>query len=148
MENTLLYGIVGLGILLIALTVWTYILTKKIKDLSAGKKASSLESIIIENNDLIKKTKRRQKENTEKITHLKSELLKTIRDVSVVRFDALGDSGGKQSFAIGLTDAHKNGVVISSMYTRGSMNVFAKKIIKGTSKHNLTDEEKQVINSN
>ena len=60
----------------------------------------------------------------------------------------MGDSGGQQSFAIGLTDSYKNGIVISSMYTRGSMNVFAKEIIKGTSKQKLTEEEKQAINLN
>lgn len=145
MENTLLYGTIGLAIIVIILAVWIYTLSKKITKLSAGKKTSSLESIIIENNELAKKTKQRQKDNTEKIMRLKNELAKTIQNVSVVRFDALGDSGGMQSFAIGLTDSHKTGIVISSMYTRNQMKVFAKEITKGESKHTLTDEEKQAI---
>jgi hypothetical protein len=145
MENTLIYGMIALLVLIIILAIWIFILSNKIKNLSAGKNGLSLEDIINENNKLVKKTKQRQKDNSEKITHIKSELLKTVQNISVVRFDALGDAGGKQSFAIGLTDAHKNGVVISSMYTRGSMNVFAKEIIKGESKHKLTEEEKKVI---
>ncbi|MGB0925346.1 MAG: DUF4446 family protein, partial [Minisyncoccia bacterium] len=87
------------------------------------------------------------KDHHEHIVQLRNKLAKTIQNVSVVRFDALQDSGGMQSFAIGLTDSHKNGVVISSMYTRDRMNVFAKEITEGTSKHTLTDEETQAINN-
>lgn len=147
MENILLYGIIILTFVVIILIILFFKLSKRLKKISAGKNASSLENIIIENNELIQKIEQRQTEHTEKIKHIELELTKTIKNISVVRFDALGDLGGKQSFAIGLTDSNKTGVVISSMYTRGSMNVFAKEITKGISKHNLTNEEKQVINS-
>jgi biopolymer transport protein ExbB/TolQ len=145
MENTLIYGMIALLVLIITLAIWIFILSKRIKNLNAGKNGKSLEKIIYENNELIKETRQTQKNNSKNIENLESEILKTVRNISVVRFDALGDAGGKQSFAIGLTDAYKNGVVISSMYTRGSMNVFAKEIIKGESKHKLTEEEKKVI---
>jgi hypothetical protein len=145
MENILIYGIIVLFVLVTILIIWIFILSKKMKKLMSGKNGDSLEEIIYENNNLIKKTRQGQKDNNEKIMQLKSEILKTVQNISVVRFDALGDIGGKQSFAIGFTDAYKNGVVISSMYTRGSMNVFAKEIIKGESKHKLTEEEKKVI---
>ena len=145
MENILLYGLIGLGIIVIILSVLIFILSKRIKSLSSGNKTSSLESIIIENNKLAKKNTKKQIDNAKKIMHLKTGLTRTIQNISIVRFDAIGDSGGMQSFAIGLTDMHKTGIVISSMYTRGGMKVFAKEIIKGESKHKLTEEEKQVI---
>ncbi len=145
MENILVYMTIGLGVIVIALFFWILYLSKKIRKMSNGKNSESLESIIIENNEL-GKTMRQKHENIEQnIIQLKSELAKTIKNISIVRFDALGDASGMQSFAIGLTDSYKNGIVISSMYTRDRMSVFAKEIIKGESNHKLTEEEKQAI---
>ncbi len=148
MENILLYGIIALSILIIIFGIILFNLSKKLKKLSSGKSTKSLESIIINNNELSKELAKKQEFHSMEITYLKSQLEKTIQHISVVRFDALGDSGGQQSFAIGLTDSHKNGIVISSMYTRNQMRIFAKEITDGESRHKLTDEEKQVINHN
>lgn len=146
MENILLYGIITLVIIIILLTFWINSLSKRIENLCSGKNSASLETVITENNELAKKIKENQTRNSQNIENLKLKLTNTIQNISVVRFDALKNSGGLQSFAIGLTDNNKNGVVISSMYTRDRMNIFAKEIIKGESKHKLTDEEKQTIN--
>ncbi len=145
MENILIYGMIGLTLLVVIFAFWILTLSKKLKKLTTGKHAQSLEKIIHENNELIRKTREQQEQHQRDIEAIRENLAKAIQNVSVVRFDALGDAGGKQSFAIGLTDAHKNGVVISSMYTRGSMNVFAKEIQEGSSQHKLTEEEKKVI---
>ena len=146
MENILMYGMITLTILVIALGIWILKLSKKIKKLTYGKDVKSLESTIIETNELVKKLKDSQVDQHTHIVKINGELGKTIQSVPIVRFDALKDMGGRQSFAIGLVDSHKNGVVISSMYTRNHVNVFAKEIVHGESKHTLTEEEKKVIN--
>lgn len=145
MENILVYTTIGLILALIGLTIWILILSKRIKKLSAGENSKSLESIITENNKLGKEMKLKHKNIEQNIIQLKSDLAKTIKNISIIRFDALGDASGMQSFAIGLTDSYKNGIVISSMYTRDRMSVFAKEITKGESVHKLTNEEKQAI---
>lgn len=147
MENLLPYILIGLGIMVIILAVFVGLLAERVKKLSAGKNAESLESIITETNALAHELKQTGKEHHEHIIDLRNKLAKTIQNISVIRFDALKDSGGMQSFAIGLTDSHKNGVVISSMYARDRMNVFAKEITNGTSKHRLTAEETEAINN-
>ena len=145
MEMILLYITIGLVVLLLVTLFLMFRLYKRLKKLSRGKNAQSLEKIIIENNEIIQKLTKEQKNHKKNIQKLQSDILNNIQKISVLRFDALGDSGGQQSFAIGLTDAHKNGVVISSMYTRNGMKVFAKEIIQGASKHTLTKEEESVI---
>jgi len=146
MENLLLYIIIGLFALIVSLGIWVFILEQRIKKITLGKDAQSLEEIITETHALSLKNKQLQEDNAMQITHLRTEIAKSIQNISIVRFDALKDAGGMQSFAIALTDSHKTGVVISSMYTRDRMNVFAKEIIHGESKHTLTQEEKKVIN--
>ncbi len=145
METILLYSMIGLGLLLFAMLFWVFTLHKRLKKLTRGKDGMSLEKIINQNNEHIQELTKIQKVHTQDIQALQSDILKSVQKISVLRFDALGDSSGQQSFAIGLTDAHKNGVVISSMYTRSGMKVFAKEITQGESKHKLTKEEKSVI---
>ncbi len=147
MENILLYMVISLIILMIILIIYVYKLSKIIKKLSYGKDGKSLEEIIYENNKLSKKIVKEQKIESNDINKLKSDISNTIQNISVIRFDALKNSGGLQSFSIGLTDNNKNGVVISSMYTRDHTNIFAKEIINGKSKHTLTEEEKMAINN-
>ena len=145
MEHLLWYIIIFLGILMLVLFFLYGKMLKKLNTLSGGKSAKSLEAIIKENHMLLNQLEREKERQEQKNISMEKTLASTIQHISMVRFDALGDSGGKQSFALGLMDGHKNGVVISSMYTRGSMNIFAKEIIAGDSKHKLTEEEKQVI---
>jgi len=65
--------------------------------------------------------------------------------LGVVRFNPFSDVGGDQSFAIALVDGHGNGVVISSLYGRHDIKVYAKPLKKWESEYTLTDEEKQAI---
>ena len=56
-------------------------------------------------------------------------------------------SGGNQSFATGFLSEEKNGVIISSMYSRDHVSVFAKPIKNFISEQGeLTAEEKDALN--
>jgi thymidylate kinase len=74
-------------------------------------------------------------------------LQKSVQEVRTIRFDPFeGTTGsGKQSFAMALLNEHGDGVVISSLYTREKVSVFAKPIEKKTSQYELTKEEKEVV---
>lgn len=146
MENLLKFGLLALVVIVVMLILWLSLLNKKIKTLTAGKSGLSLEKIIIDTHTMIRELQKNQTKHEQDINHLKHDITKTIQHIPIIRFDALREMGGMQSFAIGLLDSHKNGVVLSSMYTRDRMHVFAKEIVKGESKHTLTDEEKKIIN--
>ncbi|HEX9234984.1 MAG TPA: DUF4446 family protein [Actinomycetota bacterium] len=68
-----------------------------------------------------------------------------IRHVGLVRFDAFEDMGGQLSFSAALLDGHGDGVVITSINGRHDTRVYAKRVVKGASVHNLADEEREAI---
>ena len=75
----------------------------------------------------------------EKISHV------SIQKVGFLRFNPFQDTGGDQSFILTLLDRDNNGVLISSLYARGGVRIYAKNIERGKAKHPLSKEEKEVL---
>lgn len=73
------------------------------------------------------------------------KIKKGIRDIQTIRFNPFPDQGSNQSFAIGMLNDEGDGVVLSSLYSRDRMSVFAKPINKGRSEYDLTNEEREVL---
>ena len=78
--------------------------------------------------------------------NLNNELAHCIKKVGLYRYDAFGNTKNKLSFSLALLDRENNGIVINSIYGQDNSNVYAKPIIKGSSKYNLSEEEKEAIN--
>lgn len=68
-----------------------------------------------------------------------------IQKVGFKRFNPFEHTGGDQSFSLALLDHKDDGVIISSLYTRDGVRVYAKEIKRGSSKHPLSDEEREVL---
>ena len=68
-----------------------------------------------------------------------------LQQCGVVRFDALPDTGGEQSFALSLTDGGGYGAVISSLHYRDNTRVFSKPLAAWESPYPLSEEEQQAI---
>lgn len=68
-----------------------------------------------------------------------------VQKVGFLRFNPFADTGGDQSFALALLDRENNGLVLSSLYTREGVRVYAKEIKNGSSTHQLSGEEKKVL---
>lgn len=78
------------------------------------------------------------------------ELLEKISKISVqkvgfLRFNPFQDTGGDNSFIAVFLDRENNGVLLSSLYTREGVRLYAKNIQNGESKHHLSEEEKKVL---
>ena len=69
----------------------------------------------------------------------------SLRGIDTIRFNPFKDQGSNQSFAIGLLNEEGTGVVISSLYSRDRVSVFAKPIKKGQPEYDLTEEESIVF---
>jgi hypothetical protein len=133
-------AIITVGLLITVIFLW-----KKLAALTLGAKAKNLETIIVENNLMAKEIKKTLIYLNSEIAEIKNDALFNIQNIGVVRFNPFKETGGSQSFAIALTDKKDSGVVISSLYTRDRINVFAKPIINGESEYTLTKEEKSAI---
>lgn len=69
----------------------------------------------------------------------------TLQRVSVFRYDAFEDMGGKLSFSAALLDARGSGVVISCINGRQEARTYAKPVEQGRSVYNLSPEEEEAI---
>ena len=117
----------------------------RLKRIFAGTKARNLEEMIV----LIGKKMNKLEENQAKIDEhlliIDKRLDKSIRSVETLRFNPFIDAGSNQSFAIALINDENDGVVLSSLYARDRMSIFAKPIINGKSEFELSSEEKDVL---
>ena len=134
-----------IGMAILVLVVWMINTERRLKRFFIGKKAKDLEDTIVAlENDIIK-LKNLQEKGAVEITEINQKLKKSIRGLETLRFNPFPDQGSNQSFAIGLLNADGDGVVLSSLYSRERMSVFAKPVKNGQSEYELTAEEKDVL---
>lgn len=136
-----------LSFLVIALGVWLVFVERRLKKLLAGKNAQSLEHVI---GELGKDIRALEKFRDTTNTYLKSSeerLRRSVQGVETLRFNAFkgNGEGGNQSFAIALLSENGDGAVISSLYARDRVSVFAKPVKNFSSELEMTTEEKEAI---
>ena len=69
----------------------------------------------------------------------------SVQRVSLLRYDAFEDVGGRLSFSCALLDDRGTGVVLTSINGRQETRVYAKPIAEGASSYNLSVEESEAI---
>jgi hypothetical protein len=135
--------LVGLAIVIGAW--WSFSTEKRLKRFFLGKKAKDLEDTI----QILQKEIARLDSDKQKIEKdinvLYSKTRKSIRGISTIRFNPFPDQGSNQSFAIGMLDEDGDGVVMSSLYARDRMSVFAKPVKGGKSEYELSTEEREAL---
>ena len=73
------------------------------------------------------------------------DLAMALRHVSVVRYDAFGDMGGRFSFSAALLDDAGDGLVITSIHARSETRTYLKGLSAGDSDITLSPEEMQAV---
>ena len=138
-----IYVLIGLFIVLL---IWMIRFEMRLKRLFMGKNGRDLEEAM---NALVKYAENLEKTQNEINSHLKivdGKLAKSIRQIETVRFNPFEDAGSNQSFAISMINDEGDGVVLSSLYARDRMSIFAKPIKNNKSDFELSIEEKEVLN--
>jgi len=64
---------------------------------------------------------------------------------SLVRYDAYGEMSGRQSTSIALLDAHRSGLILSSIHHRDQARLYAKQVREGQPELELSPEEDEAI---
>ena len=64
---------------------------------------------------------------------------------SIVRYDAYNEMSGRQSTSIALLDAHRSGVVLSTIHHRDQARMYAKQIVEGEGLLKLSPEEAEAV---
>lgn len=142
--NMLLLVLSGI---VIVLALWIIRLEVKLHRFTRGKDGKNLEASIL--------SIKRGHENIEQfrgemeayLRNVETRLARSVRDVRTVRFNPFKESGtgGDQSFATALLSEEGDGVILSSLYTRDRVSMFAKPVSQYNSDHELTKEEQAVL---
>lgn len=70
---------------------------------------------------------------------------RAVRDVAIVRYDALTDMSGELSFSVALLSALGDGVVLTSINGRSETRTYAKAVSAGRGVQELSPEEEQAV---
>lgn len=149
MEATTTIVIYALMGVIIALSLWIMRLERRLNKFLYGKNAKSLEDTIVGMREGIEHLHTSHKETTAYLDAVDQRLRKSIRGVETIRFNPFSGSGsgGNQSFATAFLNEEGDGVVLSSLYSRDRVSVYAKPVKRFASPHELSGEEKDALKS-
>ena len=145
-----LMGAAGLYLLMLILLVIALFRLTRLGRLQAqllrGADGMNLEQLLVQQGDTLQE----MAANVSTATAMGRSNADTVRyclqKVGLVRYDAFANVGGEQSFSVALLDNEGNGVVLSGLYARNEVRVYAKPVVGGASPLALSDEERDAIN--
>ena len=70
-----------------------------------------------------------------------------LRHLGLVRYDAFGDVGGRQSWSLALLDDEGNGVVLTAIHGRSEARSYAKSVFEWRSEQPMSPEEQDAVAS-
>lgn len=152
MEQLVFYVTIALSVVSVILAVVLIIVLCKLKtlkrrvdSLTRGKDTESLEDIIVSYLERVESLEEGEEITRAALNAIKDNLKITYQKTGLVKYDAFREMSGALSYSLALLDKENNGVLISSMYSREGCYTYAKEIIKGESKINLSEEEAEAL---
>lgn len=131
-----------LSLVALAYSQWRFLqLQKQYGQFLKGAEATQIETLVKKYGDNVEDALQKLDEMAQFSANLHKQLQFAISKQALIRFNPFGDTGGDQSFVLAILDNHNNGVIISSVHARTGTRVYAKEILNGLSKYNLSDEE-------
>ena len=143
MQILIVYGVVFFILILLAL--WLFTVERRLRPFLARSKNKIPEALLLEHAKELEGLKHETEKLGQSLEVMKTNSLRSVQKIGIVRFNPFSDSGGDQSFAIVLLDGHDNGLVVSSIYSQGRPLVYAKPIEKGNSRYPLSGEERKAL---
>jgi hypothetical protein len=150
-------GIVALaaaGAAAVAL-IWLIALSIKLRRLRAAQRtvlgtadtdlvvhAATLQEAFVQLRDWVEETATRLDERMLAAEH---RIDGCVTYTSLIRYDAYNEMSGRQSSTLALLDAHRTGVVVSSILHRDQARVYVKPVREGASELELSPEEHEAI---
>ena len=131
-------------LLIVSIFLWQ--LFSHYNSLVKGATSKSLKSVLDELLELTQKNKKDIDLLKNRCDTIEQEGRFHIQKIGLLRFNPFKDTGGDQSFILGLLDGNDTGTIISGLYSRSGMRWYAKQVknAKGVD-HELSDEERKAI---
>ena len=120
-------------------------LRRRVDALTRGKDTESMEDIMLNFFERIESLEDAENKMHRDIKEIKENLKITYQKCGLVKYDAFREMSGALSYSLALLDKENNGILISSMYSREGCYTYAKDIVNGESKINLSEEEAEAL---
>lgn len=120
-------------------------LGRRLDGITRGADGRSLEAVLDAHLDKVFSVAREVDELSARSAVLESSGRRAVQRVGLVRYNPFEETGGNQSFALAMTDANGDGVVISSLHARAGTRLYAKAVVAGRSDAALSAEEAEAL---
>lgn len=132
---------------IIVLALWLIMLERRITRLLRGKNALSLEENIADGARAITRLEEFRTATEETLRAHDARIRKKLSGPKTLRFNPFAGTGtgSNQSFASAFLDDDGDGVVLSTLYSRDKVSVYAKPIERKHSEYELSEEEQRVL---
>ena len=120
-------------------------LNRRLYGLARGVDGHSLEQTLVAHMDVVARAEQRMEAIEQAVAVLQAQIPACLQRVHLIRYDAFEDVGGEQSFSAALLDAKGDGIVLTSVYSRSDVRVYAKAIQNGRPSHTLSREEERAL---
>jgi hypothetical protein len=140
--------IVLLGVCLVGLALlWRRLgsLQGRLERVTRGEDGQSLQGVLETHLGRVVEVQAEIVQLVRRTDRLEVDGRRAFQRIGLVRFNPFEDTGGNQSFALALLDAEEDGIVISSLHSRGSTRIYAKAVAAGRPEAALSDEETEAL---
>lgn len=117
----------------------------KYKKLNKGSTGMSYDEHILENKKEIKLLKESQTDIFAHIEKIHLDLTKAYTKMSLLKYNAFENQGGKLSFILVLLNSERDGVILHNIHNNDFTYMYAKKVSRGSTEETLTKEEKELL---
>lgn len=146
------YIVIAMALIMIILLVVVIVCISKVNKVyrrydyfMRGKDAETLEDIILEQMEEIKRLKSEDKATKESIRSINRNLRASYQKFGMVRYNAFKGMGGNLSFVIAMLDYTNSGFVLNSVHSREGCFLYLKRVDMGQTDMLLGSEEKEAL---
>ncbi|MBI3289886.1 DUF4446 family protein [Candidatus Microgenomates bacterium] len=130
---------------LFAVTAWTVYRELQLRRFLGKAKSGDVRKLIENLLEQTSATNDTIKNAGQVLAQIQKKDLKHIQKIGLVRFNPFRDVGGNQSFTLALLNDEDTGIVLTGLHARESTRLYVKDVIRGTSRSELSREEKQAL---
>jgi len=148
-SNPLAIAVIVLGIIVIVLLVMVIMMHAKLRRFLIGIDSENIKDSLSSVGNGLSDLQGFRSEMEGYLKSVEQRLKKSVQSVHTVRFNPFKGTGGggNQSFATAFLNEEGDGVIVSSLYSRDHVSVFAKPVKKNSSEHGLSEEEKEALDN-
>lgn len=120
-------------------------MTKKYNHFTSGNDGQNVEDVL---NSWIDKLQSLEKNNltvNNELDKIKEMQKSCLQKASIIRYNPFEKMGGDFCFVITLLDGKDNGIILNGLHSRDGSYVYAKPVVNGVSKYQLSEEETESL---